>query len=101
MPAPAVRSSSPRSCTRTLQPRCASAQAAVRPANPAPAISACRLPNVLLYELVRIQVVHRRLLLDDALGEVEVLQPGDALRVDFAELLLSGIDQLVVIGERL
>ena len=43
MPAPVVRSRSPRSCTRTLQPRCASAQAAVRPAKPAPTISACRL----------------------------------------------------------
>ena len=28
--------------TRTLQPRCASAAAAVKPAKPAPAISACR-----------------------------------------------------------
>src|SRR5258708_30514779 len=43
MPAPVVRSRSARSCTRTLQPRCAKAQAAVRPAKPAPAISACRL----------------------------------------------------------
>src|SRR5271169_5860986 len=43
MPAPVVRRRSPRSCTRTLQPRCASAHAAVNPANPAPAISACRL----------------------------------------------------------
>src|SRR6516162_11719362 len=42
MPAPVVRRRCPRSCTRTLQPRCASAQAAVRPAKPAPAISACR-----------------------------------------------------------
>src|SRR6202035_4156788 len=43
MPAPVVRSRSPRSCTRTLQPRCARAQAAVRPAKPAPTISAYRL----------------------------------------------------------
>src|SRR5215510_8109207 len=42
MPAPVVRSASARSCTRTRQPRCASAQAAVRPAKPAPAISAVR-----------------------------------------------------------
>src|SRR5688572_5123874 len=42
MPAPVVRSASARSCTRTLQPRRASAQAAVSPANPAPTISACR-----------------------------------------------------------
>src|ERR1700678_604741 len=43
MPAPAVRSRSERSCTRTVQPRCAKAQAAVRPAKPAPTISACRV----------------------------------------------------------
>src|SRR5262249_35248606 len=42
MPAPAVRNSSARSCTRTCHPRCASAQAAVSPANPAPTISARR-----------------------------------------------------------
>src|SRR5215210_1780461 len=40
MPAPAVRSRSARSCRRTRQPRCARAQAAVRPANPPPTISA-------------------------------------------------------------
>src|SRR5205809_4471238 len=40
MPAPAVRSRSARSCTRTRQPRCASAQAAARPAKPPPTISA-------------------------------------------------------------
>src|SRR5437868_14152638 len=43
MPAPVVRRRSARSCTRTVQPRCARAQAAVSPANPAPAISAWRL----------------------------------------------------------
>src|SRR4029077_4977967 len=43
MPAPVVRSRSLRSCTRTLQPCCARAQAAVRAAKPAPTISACRL----------------------------------------------------------
>src|ERR1043165_2529114 len=42
MPAPVVRSRSARSCTRTDQPRCASAQAAARPANPAPTTSAFR-----------------------------------------------------------
>src|SRR5213082_1377137 len=42
MPAPVVRRRSARSCTRTVQPRCASAQAAVSPAKPAPAISAWR-----------------------------------------------------------
>src|SRR6185295_19673570 len=42
MPAPVVRRASLRSCTRTLQPRCASAAAAVSPAKPAPAISAWR-----------------------------------------------------------
>src|SRR5260221_8667880 len=40
MPAPAVRRRSARSCTRTRQPRCASAQAAVSPAKPPPTISA-------------------------------------------------------------
>src|SRR5437764_91648 len=52
MPAPVVRSFSARSCTRTLQPRCASAQAAVSPANPAPAISAWRCfmqPDVMAF----------------------------------------------------
>src|ERR1700688_151258 len=46
MPAPVVRSLSARSCTRTVQPRCANAHAAVRPANPAPTISAWRLAMV-------------------------------------------------------
>src|ERR1700761_3649223 len=43
MPAPKARSAGPFSCRRTVQPRCLSAMAAVRPANPAPAISACRV----------------------------------------------------------
>src|SRR5437867_3035559 len=43
MPAPVVRRRSARSCTRTDQPRCASAQAAASPANPAPTISARRI----------------------------------------------------------
>src|SRR5207237_10177981 len=40
MPAPAVRRRPARSFTRTRQPRCASAQAAVSPAKPPPTISA-------------------------------------------------------------
>src|SRR6266850_7419291 len=55
MPAPAVRSRSARSCSRTRQPRCASAHAAVRPAKPPPTISAhrviCRrIPNMTIDE---------------------------------------------------
>src|SRR5437763_690317 len=42
MPAPVVRNSSARSCTRTDQPRCANAQAAASPAKPAPTISTFR-----------------------------------------------------------
>src|SRR2546422_908688 len=37
MPAPAVRSRSARSCSRTRQPRCARAHAPVNPAQPRPA----------------------------------------------------------------
>ena len=41
MPAPKARSAASFSCTRTVQPRWRSAIAAAKPANPAPAISAC------------------------------------------------------------
>src|SRR5579862_3687804 len=44
MPAPVVRSLSPRSCTRASQPRWASEVAAARPAKPPPTISARRGP---------------------------------------------------------
>src|ERR1700761_8354927 len=57
MPAPKARSAGPFSCKRTVQPRCLSATAAVRPANPAPAISACRvfpLCRLMFVMLIRI-----------------------------------------------
>src|ERR1700736_4641142 len=53
MPAPSVRRASARSCTRTRQPRCTSAQAAERPANPAPRISARR--SVLMRRSVEVE----------------------------------------------
>src|SRR5712691_9548331 len=60
----------------------------------------CRLE--LFDELVGIKLVHGRLALDDALGEIEVLQIGEAFHIDLAELFLAGIDQRgIVIESRL
>src|SRR3984957_19744706 len=52
------------------------------------------LPALLLHELIGIEIVDRRLLLDDALGEIEVLQLGQPVGVDRAENLLARINQL-------
>src|SRR5215813_6776254 len=54
----------------------------------------------LLNKLIGEEFLDRRLLLDDALGEIEILQYRHSLGVYCAEHFLSRIDQLVVIGER-
>src|SRR5882724_1668657 len=50
----------------------------------------------LLDELIGIEFLDRRLLLDDAFREVEVLQLGQPLDIDLAEILLPDIDELGV-----
>src|SRR5678815_1978224 len=63
MPAPAVLSPSARSCSRTCQPRRASAHAAARPANPPPTISARRCATLLLEHAGAAQQLGVRLVL--------------------------------------
>ena len=52
MPAPKARISSVRSCTRAVQPACASAVPMTSPVNPPPAISTCRVMVVSSASLV-------------------------------------------------
>src|SRR6266576_7281240 len=56
----------------------------------------CRL----LDEFVAVELLDRRRLLDEAFGQIEVLQLGEPLGVDLAQLLLSRVDQVRVHGER-
>src|SRR5262245_29507767 len=53
-----------------------------------------------LDELVAVELLDRRLALDQAFGEIEVLQRAQALDIDLAELLLARIDQRRVILQR-
>ena len=55
--------------------------------------------ELLLYELIGVQLVDRRLFLDNAFFEIEILQLGQARGIDRAEFGLSRINQLVVIFE--
>src|SRR5215470_17273882 len=54
----------------------------------------------LIDERVAVEFLDGRRLLDEALGQVEILQALEALRVDFTELRLPRIDQLGVVVER-
>src|SRR6516165_856819 len=56
--------------------------------------------RVLLNERIAVEFVDRRRLLDEALRHVELLQFGEPLGVDLAQLLLSRVDQLGVHVER-
>src|ERR1700747_1945946 len=59
-------------------------------------IRAVRVGAKLLDECAAVEFLDRRRLLDEAFGHVELLQLGEPLRVDLAQLLLSRIDQLGV-----
>src|SRR6266851_354029 len=65
-----------------------------------PACRPGRVRRRLLDELIGVEFLDRRLALDDALGKIEILQVAQALHVDLAEPLLSGIDQRGVILQR-
>src|SRR6266436_1264899 len=69
------------------------------------AISFPRHPRVsaiarLLDERVAVEFLDRRRLLDESLRHVELLQLGEPLRVDLAQLLLSRVDERRVHFER-
>src|SRR5207302_7867439 len=57
-------------------------------------------PTSSLHEFIRIKLADRRLLPDDALGEIEILELGDPVDVDFTQHFLSWIDQRGVVFER-
>src|SRR6478672_72955 len=53
-----------------------------------------------LDELIGIKLLDRRLLLDDAFRQIEVLQLRQPFGIDLAELCLPDIDELGVVVER-
>src|SRR5215475_13320899 len=59
-----------------------------------------RVGRRLLDECVAVEFLDRRRLLDEALRQVELLQLGEPLRDDFAQLLLSRVDQPCIHVER-
>src|SRR5262249_25977308 len=63
-------------------------------------IRAVRVVARLLDERVAVEFFDRRRLLDEALRQVELLQLGEPLRVDLAQLLLSRVHQLRIHIER-
>src|SRR5713101_1901044 len=50
-------------------------------------------------EFIAVEILERRLSLDDSLGQVEVLQLREPFRIDLAEPALTGVDQCGVIGD--
>src|SRR5262245_38407667 len=88
-------------CARTTCGIATSAAAVPARRSPSRRVSAICPPRATLFdELVGVELLDRRRLLDEALRQIEVLQLGEPRRVHLAEHLLSRVDRLGVHLER-